>query len=65
MYRVDVWEERDRLSIVLYDGDDREIASWWDDDARAMFEDGFFDRRRLCQSVVEYARSVDLLRRQA
>lgn len=40
---IDVWEERDRLSIRV---DDRKtgcrIAEWWDDDARQMFEDGFF-----------------------
>lgn len=61
MYQVDVWEERDRLSIVLYDGDDRKIASWWDDDAWEMFEDGFFDWRRLEASVIEYAESVGLI----
>lgn len=61
MYRVDVWEERDRLSIVLYEGDS-EVASWWDDDARLMFEHGFFERgRRLEASVIEYAYSVDLI----
>lgn len=40
---VEVWEERDRLSVRV---DDNKtgclIAEWWDDDARQMFEDGFF-----------------------
>ena len=60
-WRVSVWEERDRLHIHLFAGDEsRTIADWWDDDARQMFEDGFFDRRRLEASVIEYARSVNL-----
>ena len=29
--------------------------SWWDDDARQMFEDGFFKRRDLESSVIKYA----------
>lgn len=63
---LDVWEERDRLSIRLLKksadniaGD--EIAEWWDDDARQMVEDGFFDRRRLHASVYEYAKDMGLL----
>lgn len=53
-YRVDVWEERDRLIITVYDKNDKEVASWVDDDARQMFEDGFFDSRDLEQSVLKY-----------
>ena len=61
-YRVDVWEERNRLSVVLYDSADRPVAEWWDDDARAMFTDGFFERgRRLTYSVLSYATSMGLL----
>lgn len=59
---VDVWEERDRLSIIVTDPTTGEtIAEWWDDDARQMFEDGFFDRRKLAASVAEYCRDVGLL----
>jgi len=64
---VDVHEERDRLSIILYwgvEGDPNasiEIAEWWDDDARQMFEDGFFESGDgLEDSVIEYAMSVGL-----
>lgn len=58
---LDVWEERDRLHIALRFNDGSEfkdgpiIAEWWDDDARQMFEDGFFDNRKLHHSVYEYA----------
>jgi hypothetical protein len=41
---VDVWEERDRLSIRVEDAKTGcVVAEWWDDDARQMFEDGFFE----------------------
>lgn len=74
---VDVWEERDRLHIALYfdpehggrrasqrDPNDGElVAEWWDDDARQMFEDGWFEPgRKLGGSVVDYAESVGLIR---
>jgi hypothetical protein len=78
---IDVWEERDRLSIIAYrqlcrrdlvtglwviltDRDpntSKLIAEWWDDDARSMFEDGFFHRRDLTESVYTYCASVGLL----
>lgn len=59
--RVDVWEERDNLQITLYDGT-REVATWTDDDARQMFEDGFFERgRKLESSVIEYAREMGMI----
>lgn len=60
-YSVDTWEERDRLHIHLT-GTDGTDVSWWDDDARQMFEDGFFQRQpRLEESVIEYAREMGLL----
>lgn len=41
--RVDSWQERDRLGIWVTDTrTDKTIAEWWDDNARQMFEDGFF-----------------------
>lgn len=64
---VDVWEERDNLQIVLYVGvphdpnTSRAVAVWTDDDARSLFEDGFFDRRRLTTSVIEYAQHLGIL----
>lgn len=59
-YAVSVWEERDRLHIYLTgtDGTDR---SWWDDDARRMFEDGFFTSSDIEGSVIDYAREHGLL----
>ncbi len=58
---VDVWEERDRLHVrVSADEGQTDVADWWDDDARQMFEDGFFDRRNLAASVLEYCASVGI-----
>ncbi len=65
--KVDVWEERDRLSIRVVDEKTGcDVAQWWDDDARQMIEDGFFKpsdpggpgRNRLEESVVEYLDSL-------
>lgn len=58
---VEVWEERDRLHIAIEDQKTgKTIADWWDDDARQMFEDGFFESRNLDRSVIEYADSIGL-----
>jgi len=72
--RVDVWEERDRLSIAVVDKDtDKAIVEWWDEDARQMFEDGFFKPgivhgqlsqsadRNLTESVLEYAEDMGFI----
>ena len=61
---VSVWEERDRLHIHLFQGDENNtVAEWWDDSAREMFEDGFFKAgKNLQSSVLEYALSVGLIR---
>ncbi len=60
---VDSWQERDRLGIWIIDRrTDKVIAEWWDDDARQMFEDGFFKPgKQLSESVLDYAESVGLL----
>ncbi|MBA7706995.1 hypothetical protein ES703_115856 [subsurface metagenome] len=61
--RIELWEERDRLHIGIQDkvtGD--YYASWWDDEARQMFEDGFFKRKpNLEESVLEYAEEMGIL----
>lgn len=75
--KVGVWEERDRLHIYIEDKNTGvNIAEWWDDDARQMFEDGFFkpgiEHRQLDQvpsaemadSVLSYAEAVGLLRKE-
>jgi uncharacterized membrane protein (UPF0127 family) len=61
--RVEVWEERDRLHIGIQDKETGEyIASWWDDEAREMFEQGLFKRGpKLAESVLDYAEEVGLL----
>lgn len=61
---VAVWEERDRLHIIIRDKKtgQRTIAEWWDDDALQMFEDGFFKRGvELKRSVIAYAEEMGLL----
>lgn len=59
---VYVWEERDRLHIEARErATDRTIAEWWDEDARQMFEDGFFERRRLEHSVVKHLQDQGLI----
>lgn len=58
---VEVWEERDRLHIGLLNNG-HYVADWWDDDARQMFEDGFFERGRgLESSVIAYGKEHGLL----
>jgi len=61
--RVELWEERDRLHIGIQDKDTGAYyASWWDDDARQMFEDGFFKRGpKLEESVLDYAEERGIL----
>ncbi len=40
---VHSWTERDRLGIWITDSrTDKSLAEWWDEEARQMFEDGFF-----------------------
>jgi hypothetical protein len=61
--RVEVWEERDRLHIGIQNKETGEYyASWWDDEARQMFEDGFFKSSPgLEKSVLDYAEDVGIL----
>jgi uncharacterized membrane protein (UPF0127 family) len=69
---IGTWAERDRVGIWLTDKDTgKTIAEWWDDDAREMFEQGWFkpgDIRRQSitgrvfeESVLDYAESVGLI----
>ncbi|MBA7593229.1 hypothetical protein ES703_00147 [subsurface metagenome] len=63
--RVEVWEERDRLLIGIQDKETGEYyASWWDDNAREMFTDGFFKSGPgLEESVLQYAEEMGLLKK--
>jgi uncharacterized membrane protein (UPF0127 family) len=70
---VEAWQERDRLGIWITDSlTGKTIAEWWDEDAREMFEQGFFKpgvpqrttekpSRDFVDSVLDYAESVELL----
>ena len=57
------WEERDRLHIGIQDKETGDYyASWWDAEARDMFEDGFFKSgRQFEESVLEYAEERGIL----
>ena len=67
------WQERDRLGIWIIDKrTDKTIAEWWDEDAREMFEQGWFKpgvpqrdidkpSRAFLESVLDYAESVGLI----
>ena len=61
--RVEIWEERDRLHIGIQNEETGDyLKSWWDDDAREMFEQGFFKSEpKLKESVLEYAEDVGIL----
>lgn len=70
---ISTWQERDRLGIWITDKrTDKTIAEWWDENAREMFEDGFFKpgvptrdidkpSRAFLESVLDYAESVGLI----
>jgi len=55
---VDIWEERDRLGIWVTDAQTGDIVfEVWDDDARQLFEDGFFKPgKAFKESVVNYVK---------
>jgi len=71
--KVETWQERDRIGIWITDKrTDKVIAEWWDEDAREMFEQGFFKpgvpqhttekpSRAFVESVLDYGESVGLL----
>ena len=69
---IGTWAERDRMGIWITDKHtDKAIAEWWDEDAREMFEQGFFKPgdirhqtitgRAFEESVLDYAESVGIL----
>lgn len=69
---IGTWAERDRMGIWITDKhSDKAIAEWWDEDAREMFDQGFFKPGDIRQqtitgrafedSVLDYAESVGIL----
>lgn len=68
--RVTIWAERDRLHIAVEHAvTGTRIIEWWDDDAWAMFEAGYFkagplgriDEHWTAPSVLQYCREQGLL----
>jgi hypothetical protein len=77
--KVNVWEERDNLSIDVVDKDTEQITitSWSGDEARQMFEDGFFKPgiihrqldqiadQKMTESVLDYAEEMGILAKES
>lgn len=65
-YRVDIWEERDRVGIWVTDDHSGDVVfEVWDDNVRQMFEDGFFrPGKELKDSVLSYLRERKMIRKQ-
>lgn len=65
-YEVNIWFERDRSSIVVYNMNGRAIAAWQDDDVQDMFENGFFvsgrGNNKLAESVLKYLQDIGVIR---
>ncbi|MFZ2412440.1 MAG: hypothetical protein WAW23_12780 [Candidatus Methanoperedens sp.] len=58
---VNIWEERDRLGVWVDDCPGNTVFEVWDDNARQMFEDGFFKRGKgFEESVIEYVKKTVL-----
>lgn len=69
---IGTWAERDRMGIWLTDKrTGMTVAEWWDEDAREMFDQGFFKPgdirqqtitgRAFEESVLDYAESAGLI----
>jgi len=73
---ADSWVERDRIGIwVTERKTNKVVAEWWDNDARQMFEDGFFKPAtftsggefggaQFIDSVLDYLEDVGILVRE-
>lgn len=68
MYTVDTWFERDRGSIVVYQGNYKEQADcpviWecWDDQIQELIEDGFLNPDNFKQSAIDYCKYLGLIK---
>jgi hypothetical protein len=61
-YRIEYWQERDRLYIGLVDEtNERDVFELWDDQAREALEDGFIDSHDMIGSAISYAKSMGML----
>lgn len=65
-YHVDIWEERDRVGILVTDDhSDNVVFEIWDDNVRQMFEDGFIKPgKELKDSILSYLRVRKMIRKQ-
>lgn len=53
-FRVDIWFERDRASVIVYDAEDNEVFEAWDEDVGQLVEDGFIKSRDIKGSALDY-----------
>jgi hypothetical protein len=62
-YNVELWAERNRLGIWVTDKEkDKVVFEVWDDDARQLFDDGFFKPGDgLKESVLEYLKDTKVI----
>jgi hypothetical protein len=62
-YNIDIWTERDRLGIWVTDKlKDKVVFEVWDEDARRLFDDGFFrPGDGLKESVLEYLKQTKVI----
>lgn len=63
LFDVDMWAERDRLGIWVTNKErDKVVFEVWDDDARQLFDDGFFKPGNgLKESVLEYLKNTKVI----
>lgn len=65
-YEVDIWSERDRASIVVYDNKGEVVAEYWDEEVEDMVESGFFvgnrGKKALAESVLEYLEYIKIIK---
>ena len=64
-FKVNIWQERDRMSVVVYDSKDNVVVEWWDNEVLEMCEDGFFicsrGAEKFKQSVLDYCNVARLI----
>lgn len=58
---VTTWFERDRASVIVYQGEDT-VIEWWDEAVYEAVEDGFLNPENWEESAIEYCKLLGLLK---
>ena len=63
-YSVDTWFERDRASVIVYEGEigEKVVVEWWDEEVQELVEDGFLNPRDWEGSAIEYCKELGLIK---